>query len=114
MAGTRLLSRLWLALRQGLGASLRWGEVQRALAPTRPSSPYWTLSMVGVDIAAQGRGIGRQLVAGWLEHVASDAADAWVETDRPELLSFYRGFDFEVEAESSIFGVTVYGMRRPG
>ncbi len=107
------LRQLALLLRQGLGATLRWGRVQGELEAIRPVDPHWTLAMVGVEPEAQGRGIGAALVARWVEGIAGAPAPAWVETDRPELVPFYQRFGFEPVARREVLGVEVVGMLRP-
>lgn len=102
-----------LLLRQGLGATLRWGAVQTALAAIRPIEPHWTLAMVGVEPSRQGSGIGGALVARWIAGLAGSPAPAWVETDRPELAAFYGRFGFELSARCEVYGVEVLGLRRP-
>jgi GNAT superfamily N-acetyltransferase len=107
------LRQIGLLLRQGPGATLRWGRVQAELAEIRPVEPHWTLAMVGVDPVAQGRGLGAAVVARWVEGIARAPAPAWVETDRPELVPFYQRFGFEPRARREIFGVEVAGLLRP-
>ncbi len=107
------LRQLGLLLRQGLGATLRWSRVQGELAAIRPDDPHWTLAMVGVEPEAQGGGLGGELVGRWLEGIAADPGPAWVETDRSELVPFYRRFGFEPAAHREILGVEVVGLRRP-
>lgn len=107
------LAQAGLLLRQGIGATIRWGAVQSALGDIRPVDRHWTLSMIGVAPEAQGGGVGRGLVARWVEGIATQPAPAWVETDRPELVAFYRQFGFEPEARRVVHGVEVTGLRRP-
>lgn len=109
------LRQLGLLVRQGVGPTLRWGAVQAALTPIRPAEPHWTLAMVGVEPDEQASGVGAALVARWVEGLAGSDAPAWVETDRPELVSFYARFGFEPEARAHVHGVEVVGLRRnPG
>lgn len=107
------LHHLTLLLRQGLRATWRWGVVQAELAAIRPTDRHWTLAMVGVEPGDWGRGLGAGLVARWVAAVAHDPAPAWVETDRPELVPFYRRFGFEPEARARVHGVEVVGLLRP-
>jgi len=107
------LRQLGLLLRQGLGATLRWGAVQSELARIRPTEPHWTLAMVGVDPSAQGAGLGGELVARWVDGLGVMPAPAWVETDRPELVRFYARYGFEPEARCTVHDVEVVGLLRP-
>jgi len=107
------LGHLGLILRQGLAATLRWGVVQAELTLIRPSEAHWTLAMVGVAPEAQRRGVGAALVGRWVEGIERAPAPAWVETDRRELVPFYRRFGFEPAARCTVYGVEVVGMLRP-
>jgi GNAT superfamily N-acetyltransferase len=66
-----------------------------ALDRAHPPEPHWFLSLLGVEPSWQGRGAGSRLLAPVLEQ----AELAHLDTSKPENLSWYRRFGFEVERE---------------
>ncbi len=108
-----LAPRLRCLLAQGWRVARRWSEVFQALDALHPPEPHWYLGALGVDPGLHGRGIGRALLADWLEGVVRDARLAYLETDRVENVGFYRRSGFEVVDETAIFGARVWCMRRP-
>jgi ribosomal protein S18 acetylase RimI-like enzyme len=103
--------RIWVG--QGQRVAERWAQVYRRLAEAHPGEPHWYLSVLGVDPAHQGRGLGRSLLQGWLESVDRVAAASYLETDRERNLDFYRRAGFDVRAEIRVLGIDVWCMWRP-
>ena len=103
--------RIWVG--QGQRVAERWAQVYRRLAEAHPGEPHWYLSVLGVDPAHQGRGLGRSLLQGWLESVDRVAAASYLETDRERNLAFYRRAGFDVRAEIRVLGIDVWCMWRP-
>ena len=63
--------------------------------------PEWILDLLGVDPAAQGRGIGRALVQDGLTRAAADGLPVYLQTYRIENVAWYRTLGFEVVSEGS-------------
>lgn len=105
-------ARLGLAFRQGLRVASRWAKVSDALTAHHPLGAHAYLATLGVAPACQGQGVGRALLAAWLAEVDAAGGWAWLETDRKECLSLYRGVGFEVRDELEIHGVPVHLMER--
>jgi GNAT superfamily N-acetyltransferase len=110
------LARVSLALaRAGAGPfarTLRWLD---AWAARDPQAPHWHVGPVAVEGGLQGLGIGSRLLADLGGALDRDAADAWLETDKPENVVFYRRAGFEVAEEAHVLDVPCWFMaRRPG
>jgi ribosomal protein S18 acetylase RimI-like enzyme len=89
MAVPRLLPRLPLVLRGMLGA-----ERQHPATP-----PHWYLSILGTDPAAQGRGLGSQLLAAVLGRCDEDGVGAYLESSKESNVAFYARHGFRVTRE---------------
>jgi ribosomal protein S18 acetylase RimI-like enzyme len=105
------VARLRCLLGQGWRVARRWGEAYEALEAIHPLGPHWYLASLGVLPGRQGRGLGSELLAAWLE--GADSHDAYLETDLPRNVDFYRRRGFEVEKELRVQGIPVWCMRRP-
>ena len=108
-----LAAQLRALFAQGLRVRMRWGQVFEALYREHPLDPHWYLATVGVAPSAQGRGVGRALVAALLERADRDGRPCYLESDRPENVPFYEAAGFRVEREIRVLGVRVWLMRRP-
>jgi GNAT superfamily N-acetyltransferase len=95
------------------GVTRRWAAVFRALDALHPREPHWYLATLGVDPDAQGEGIGGALASSLLEWADRDALPAYLETDRPENVSFYERLGFRVEQEVEVLGAPIWRMLRP-
>jgi ribosomal protein S18 acetylase RimI-like enzyme len=104
-------ARLRCLLGQGWRVARRWGEAYEALEAVHPLEPHWYLASLGVAPARQGRRLGSELLACWL--AGADAHDAYLETDQPRNVEFYRRRGFEVVRELAVQGIPVWCMRRP-
>lgn len=98
----------------GLGPATarRIGEWLGAWAAQDLDEPHVHLGPVAVDRHLQGTGIGSRMME---EHTARlDRAGevGYLETDKPENVSFYARFGFEVVAEQAVLGVPNWFMRR--
>jgi ribosomal protein S18 acetylase RimI-like enzyme len=108
-----LLAQLRIWIGQGRRVAERWAQVYRSLEDVHPDAPHWYLSLLGVDPAHQGRGLGRSLLESWLRSVDREAAASYLETDREQNLAFYRRAGFDVRAEIRVLGIDVWCMWRP-
>jgi len=104
---------LRLVLGQGPRVVRRWSEVSQALQAQRWIGPHWYLASLAVEPELWGRGIGSALLRAWLEEVDAESARAYLETDSPENVGFYRRAGFVVERELRILGVPIHLMERP-
>ena len=71
-------------------------EVLDQMTAAHPTYHHWYLPWLGVDPAAQGRGLGADLMRGCLERVDADGLPAYLETPNPRTVPFYRRHGFEV------------------
>lgn len=79
----------------------------------RPGTTLGEVYVLGVDPAAQGRGLGRALTLAGLEHLAGrlsaddDAAEVmlYVESDNTAAINTYRGLGFEVAAVDTAYAL---------
>lgn len=64
-----------------------------------PREPHWYLAILGVDPSWQRRGIGGRLLQPVLERCDRDTLPAYLETQKPENVAFYRTFGFTVREQ---------------
>lgn len=106
----------WQQLRcllgQGWTVARRWALVHQAFSQVHPRDPHWYLSVLGVDPAHQGKGLGSALLGSWLAGVDLKNGSCYLETDRPENLPFYERSGFAVVHEIEVLGVRVWCMVR--
>lgn len=69
------------------------GHIEETLERDLPE-PFWYLGVLGVEPAAQGRGLGEQLMRPILERAAAEGLPVALETTRPSNVRYYerRGF----------------------
>jgi ribosomal protein S18 acetylase RimI-like enzyme len=107
------LARVGAALaRSGVGAlarSLRWLE---AWGARDPAAPHWHVGPVAVEGGLQGLGVGSRLLADLAAELDARGEPAWLETDKPENVAFYRRFGFEVAAEATVLSTPCWFLSR--
>jgi GNAT superfamily N-acetyltransferase len=59
-----------------------------------PREPHYYLSVLGVDPAHQGKGLGHRLVAPVLDRCDAERRLAWLESTNPKNHAFYRRLGF--------------------
>jgi ribosomal protein S18 acetylase RimI-like enzyme len=96
----------------GLSPTMRVVAWLGAWSRHDPREAHSHLGPIGVDPAAQGRRIGRQLMARYCEELDRRGTAGYLETDRPENVRFYRHFGFENRDEIVVVGVPNYLMWR--
>jgi ribosomal protein S18 acetylase RimI-like enzyme len=84
----------------------------RAWARHDPTTPHVHLGPVGVDAHLQGRGIGTALLAHHCRRLDAEGQVGYLETDRPENVSFYSRFGYAVVGEEAVLGVPNWFMLR--
>lgn len=79
-----------------------------------PHEPHWYLVLLGVDPAWQHRGVGGRLIGPVLGRCDAEGMPAYLETQKPENVAFYRRFGFDVRDEIHLPGTpAVWLMWRP-
>ncbi len=108
-------ARLLPAMVSGLGlrSSLRLVRWLSAWSNLDPKEAHLHLGPIGVDPRAQGRGVGARLMGLYCDELERGALSGYLETDRPENVTFYERFGFEVVSEEQVLGVRNFFMRRP-
>ncbi|RXR22343.1 GNAT family N-acetyltransferase [Oerskovia turbata] len=90
----------------------RYGRETRALVP---ATPHHYLTMIGVDPAAQGAGLGRVLLDDVVELAERDPRSAGVglDTENPDNLGFYARHGFAPCGELATAAFTAHVLFRP-
>jgi ribosomal protein S18 acetylase RimI-like enzyme len=78
---------------------------------------HWHVGPVSVEPGLQGAGIGGALLGAFVERMDRAGEVAWLETDKPENVAFYRRHGFEVVEEVQLAATadadfTTWFMRR--
>lgn len=77
------------------------------------ATPSWYLDLLGVDPAAQGKGLGKTLVASMLERADREAVGVVLVTHKQSNLDYYRRLGFEVVSDETLRNIpTGWTMRR--
>jgi ribosomal protein S18 acetylase RimI-like enzyme len=93
------------------GRTIRWLAVW---TKRDPAERHWHLGPLVVDAHLQGMGVGSRLMQVFSARIDAARENAYLETDKPENVRFYKRFGFEIIGEQKVFGVTNYFMlRRP-
>ncbi len=79
------------------------GEVVENMGRRHPHERHWRLTMVGVDHARQGQGLGSAMLKAGLERCDADGLIAHLESSNPKNLLLY-----------APHGVEVIGLIQPG
>ena len=96
----------------GLRAALRVSTWLSTWSKHDPKESHSHLGPIGVEPAAQGRRIGQHLMELYCEELERTEVTGYLETERPQNVSFYRRFGFETTGEVSVLGVRNYLMWR--
>ncbi len=79
-----------------------------------PKEPYWHLGPVAVAPGLQGQGIGSRMMGALCAQLDASGESAYLETDKPENVTFYERFGFVVRDEAPVLGAaTVFMYRAP-
>ncbi len=97
----------WARLRQ---LSSFTSVLHHRVAPDR----HWYLSVLGVEPALQGHGIGSRVMGPILDRLDAEGLPAYLETAVARNVAFYRRHGFEIGAEATdpSRGIVVRAMRR--
>lgn len=109
-----LRGQVWAEL--GSEAEARYGSFADACAPFQTDVPHLHLNMIGVRRAAQGTGVGRDLLEAVHALSANDRDSEGVSltTENPRNVTLYRHFGYEVVGEAAVGPeLTTWGFYRP-
>ena len=70
-----------------------------AVERAHPSQPHYYLSMLGVEPAAQGRGLGSRLLRPMLDRMDGEGVPGYLESSSPRNIDFYARHGFRVTGE---------------
>jgi GNAT superfamily N-acetyltransferase len=96
----------------GIRSALKVGSWLSTWSAHDPREPHVHLGPIGVAPEAQGRGIGRLLMEKYCGAIDLTGDAGYLETDRPQNVSFYERFGFEATEEVNVLGVPNFLMRR--
>lgn len=94
------------------GVALRLIAWLHAWRDRDPDAPHIHLGPIAVKPSCQRTGIGRLLMGQYCAYLDRTGEAGYLETDRPENLSFYAKSGFEVTSEIELFGVPNWFMKR--
>lgn len=72
------------------------GELGQLMSQFHPKEPHWYLSMIGVDPARQGQGLGSALLKAGLARCDAEGLPAYLESSSPKNVPLYERHGFEV------------------
>ena len=73
---------------------------------------HWHVGPVSVEPGLQGQGVGGALLRPFCARMDDEGEIAWLETDKPENVVFYRRHGFDVAEEVETHGLVTWFMRR--
>lgn len=96
----------------GLGSALRVASWLSTWSKHDPSTAHSHLGPIGVLPEVQGQHIGHGLMKEYCKELDRTGEAGYLETDRPENVSFYSRFGFEITDKVIVLGVPNYLMWR--
>ena len=95
------------------GSPDRLARVMYELCTNHTDERHWHVGPVGVEPGLQGRGVGAKVMRRLCDAMDANGEIAFLETEKPENVVFYRRLGFEVTSESDLTGLHTWFMRRP-
>lgn len=86
----------------GFRSLLRTAKVLMAFEKRHPKELHWHLALLGTDPPMQGQGVGAALMAEVLERCDREGLGAYLETQKPDNVAYYRHHGFEVVDEMTV------------
>jgi len=97
---------------RGLGLTIRVVNWTADWARHDPDDVHWHLGPVAVERDLQGRGVGSALLRDFCARMDAGGSDAYLETDKPENVTFYERFGFQTVGDEMVQGVPNWFMVR--
>lgn len=97
----------------GVPTAIRLKRWTDAWAAHDPDEPHVHLGPVAVDRHRRGQGVGSLLLLRHTGRLDAIGAVGYLETDRPDAVSFYRRFGYAEVGRSTVLGVPTWRLRRP-
>jgi len=94
------------------GSPNRLARVMYELCANHSTERHWHVGPVGVEPGLQGRGVGAKVMRLLCDAMDANGEIAFLETEKPENVVFYRRLGFEVTSESDLPGLHTWFMRR--
>ena len=94
------------------GSPDRQARVLATLWAHHSDERHWHVGPVGVEPGLQGRGVGAAVMALLCETMDAEGEIAFLETETPENVVFYRRLGFEVVSQAELPGLPLWFMRR--
>jgi len=87
----------------------------------KPPGPYWYLQLLATHPDWQRQGLGAELMRVVFEQADAEGVQCYLETERLELVAYYRRYGFDVRSEWDVdpdatlgeVGPHMWGMLRP-
>jgi len=77
----------------------RFELIGRAMDAHKPDEPHWYLQLLATHPDWQRQGLGADLMRVVFDRADADGVPCYLETERPELVAYYRHHGFEVSGE---------------
>jgi ribosomal protein S18 acetylase RimI-like enzyme len=87
-------------------------KMTSARAKRDPRQPHWHVGPIGVHPDHQGHGVGKALLASFVDAIDEKGEPAFLETDVDRNVILYQQFGFRVIAETEIAGINTRFMWR--
>jgi ribosomal protein S18 acetylase RimI-like enzyme len=94
------------------GSPDRLARVMSELWDHHSQERHWHVGPVGVEPGLQGRGVGAAVMRLLCDAMDAEGEIAFLETEKPENVVFYRRLGFEVMSESHLGDLQTWFMRR--
>jgi len=94
------------------GSPDRQARVLATLWAHHSDERHWHVGPVGVEPGLQGRGVGAAVMTRLCEAMDAEGEIAFLETETPENVVFYRRLGFEVVSQAELPGLPLWFMRR--
>jgi ribosomal protein S18 acetylase RimI-like enzyme len=99
----------------------RFELIGPAMAAHKPAEPHWYLQLLATHPDWQRQGVGARLMNVVFEQADPEGIPCYLETERPELVTYYRHHGFDVRSEWDVdpdgtlgrVGPHMWGMLRP-